>query len=109
MTRLDVSAFLAAPPAEFVSYFIGRIHVAEDGCWHWGFDRGVARAAQVGLPGSRVTSAYRVAHVLFGGRDISAPNEVIHHLCQNRSCINPRHLQLMTRTAHTRWHMEAAR
>jgi hypothetical protein len=47
--------------------------------------------------------AHRIAWVAFHCRPIPDGHEV-HHACGSRSCVNPRHLQLLTAAAHRALH-----
>lgn len=63
---------------------------SEYGCWIWTAfkDRGYGKFH---VPGLGVTYAHRVAYTMFVD-DI--PNDkVLDHLCLNRSCVNPLHLE----------------
>lgn len=87
-----------AMPAEerFWSYVPDR---PPDECWLWtgnvdayGYGRGT-------FDGKR-QFAHRFAFELAGGT--LTPGLVIDHLCRNRLCVNPAHLELVTRTENNR-------
>lgn len=46
--------------------------------------------------------ASRFTWFLFTGRDYRSKD--VHHKCQNKSCINPTHLEEWPRNKHARWH-----
>ena len=93
MAYLTASDLLPAH-AENFERFAKRV----DGqCWTWTgpMDRygyGSSRAKAAGI--RQGTSAHRVAYLLLRG-DI-APGQVIDHLCRNRWCVNPSHLEMVT-------------
>lgn len=72
---------------------------AETGCWNW------AGAVSAGSYGSiyyqgRMQKAHRVAWMLWRGQ---IPNGMdLDHLCRNRLCINPAHLEPVTRSENLR-------
>lgn len=77
----------------------------ENECWEWKgpIDKrlGYGRTSFLGKP----MTAHRVAYILAYGdylRFISKRRTCIRHLCNNRLCINPRHLALGTYTDNTR-------
>jgi hypothetical protein len=49
--------------------------------------------------------AHRVAYEDFYGVKI-APNKEIHHVCVNRTCVNPHHMVQVTRAEHRGIHTE---
>lgn len=60
-----------------------------DGCWLW---RGGLKADGYGL--HHATGAHRISYQLLVG-DIPA-GLTVDHLCRNRVCVNPSHMELVT-------------
>lgn len=81
---------------EVLARFHSRYTVAEDGdCWVW--DRLVAGNQGYGkikIKGKEYR-AHRVAYVIAHGHDVP-PDKYIDHLCRNRACVNPTHLEMVT-------------
>lgn len=73
--------------------FLAKIRIAEDGCWVWTAalnNHGYGQIYSAGKP----RKAYRVAYELFVG---PIPEGLqIDHLCRNRKCVNPAHLEAVT-------------
>lgn len=65
-----------------------RIHVAPSGCWEWTH----CRSRGYGVVKGR--GAHRVVYELFKGP--VPPGLQIDHLCRNRACVNPEHLEPVT-------------
>lgn len=80
--------------------FMVKVHIEASGCWQWtGCIDSRTGYARIGIGKHRVTGAHRVAHELFKG---PIPNGLhIDHLCRNRSCVNPEHLEAVSRR--TNW------
>lgn len=72
--------------------------VFEDGCWHWLSSRQNDGYGQFGYGGKLVT-AHRFAYIALR-EDIPALLEC-DHLCRNRGCVNPFHLELVTHKENT--------
>ena len=81
--------------------FMSHVRIADDGCWQWtGWcdSRGYAKTTAVGRKGK--DWAHRVAYQLFVG---PIPDGLtIDHLCRNTSCVNPDHLEPVTRRENIR-------
>jgi hypothetical protein len=81
-------------------------------CWEWNRSRSSqGRYPTISLPGSRKPEyAYRVAWAEANGPIPIKPcpdgsgRWEIHHLCFDRSCVNPKHLKLVTKKQHGALH-----
>src|SRR5215471_19189864 len=77
--------------------------IAESGCWIWtGYydEHGYGRVRFRG----RTTYAHRLSACAFQpGFYLSSPL-VVHHTCGVRGCVNPQHLELMSRSDHSQMH-----
>jgi hypothetical protein len=73
--------------------FISKIQQAPNGCWNWtaSIDRDGYADFSVGM---RTTRGHRFAYRYFIGE--LPPETVIDHLCRNRRCVNPTHLEAVT-------------
>jgi hypothetical protein len=83
---------------EFVR-FMGKVRVQEDGCWEWQGTRdrdGYGSFSQ----GGRSLRAHRCM-LLFVDRVIP-PGLVTDHLCRNRGCVNPSHLEAVDNSTNCR-------
>ncbi len=74
-----------------------RITISESGCWQWtgAIDASGYGRIGIGRRGEGVNYTHRVAYELFvgpipKGRDLD-------HLCRNRPCCNPEHLEAVER------------
>jgi hypothetical protein len=82
--------------------FWSRVRMTEDGCMEWtGFlDRDGYGQIGLGGRGGRSVRVHRWAYGFFVG---PIPNGlVIDHLCRNRACANPAHMEPVTVTENTR-------
>lgn len=71
-----------------------RYVILEDGCWEWTGYRNKAGYGEMGVDG-RKEKAHRVAYELVFG---PIPEGLtLDHKCRNRACINPLHLEPVTR------------
>jgi hypothetical protein len=76
------------PKERFLSYVDIKTDVE---CWEW---RGVKNSSGYGqffMPGRSKPMAHRFSYELFVGE--IPPGLVMDHLCRNKSCVNPRHLE----------------
>lgn len=64
-----------------------------DGCWEWTGARGTGGYGQVRLRGSKTTAHRAMFEAVKGAID---PELDIDHICRNRLCVNPAHLEAVT-------------
>ena len=66
----------------------------ETPCWVWHGTRGAFGHGRITY-GGRLQTAHRVYWEYHKGRKV-AKGKLLHHLCENPSCVNPDHLVEMT-------------
>lgn len=90
-----LDAFGYCDPVQFLRRFLAKAEVADSGCWQWTAcvkEHGYGWVTVAGKAGY----AHRVSYKLFNG---PIPRGlVLDHLCRNRACINPDHLEPVTNT-----------
>ncbi len=82
-----------------MQYFNERISKSPNGCWNW--DKAPTQQTSLGSGGygraridTKEIAAHRMAYMIFKG---PIPKSlVIDHLCRNRNCVNPDHLEAIT-------------
>lgn len=89
---------LRSPNADEIMKFHAR-YTKSDGCWTW---RGCLHSSGYGsfYMGRQKVSAHRLAFVIHNGE--IPDGLVIDHLCRNRSCVNPEHLEAVTQSRNVR-------
>ena len=76
----------------FLVRFMNKIDKT-DTCWNWTASKNKKGYGQVAYNG-RMYRAHRVSYGLVNGE---IPYELqIHHLCKNKGCVNPAHLEAVT-------------
>jgi len=93
---------------KFPESFRGKIAIRESGCWDWmgsrygnGYGRYLPpKDRRMATGKDQRVLAHRFAYTLaFGG----PKNEVINHLCENKACVNPEHLEDVTQSRNVRY------
>lgn len=84
-----------------VSERLARYEVDENNCHNW---TGATNYGGYGVvwDGTKTQKAHRLAYLVLVG-DIPEGAD-LHHLCENKKCINPDHVELLTRSEHVRLH-----
>ncbi len=80
-----------------VHRLLSSIKIKND-CWLW---QGQISHKGYGIIGykNRKRRAHRISYVLIGKKSLT-PGLDLHHKCRNRYCINPDHLEELTRKEH---------
>lgn len=73
---------------------LAKVIISESGCWEWTASLHSAGYGQLSYKG-RPRLAHRVSYELLVGE--IAEGLDIDHLCRNRKCVNPKHLEVVTR------------
>lgn len=80
-----------------IERFMNMVNVSESGCWEWQGSKTVGGYGQIRMIVKgrwRMVMAHRFSYEHFKSKLLEA--QVIDHLCRNRSCVNPKHLEAVT-------------
>lgn len=84
--------------ADALDRFLAKVAVRDDGCWEWTGTRLPAGYGSFWWDG-RKSYAHRFAHEAYIG---PIPEGLtIDHLCRNKWCVNPAHLEAVTQRVNT--------
>ncbi len=93
--------FVSFPLNERLSRFTGAVDI--NGCTEWLGSKNEHGYGQL-WDGKKNRSAHVVAYELASG--ISAIGKIVGHWCENRACVNPKHLALVSASENQRWHRQ---
>lgn len=97
MQKIDprLRARFASAPDRYFLRFCRKISIVESGCWNWtGSVHPKTKYGRFWIEATVDRLAHRLAYE-WSGRSIS-PDLEIDHLCRNRQCVNPDHLEMVT-------------
>jgi DNA-binding transcriptional regulator YiaG len=86
------------PTPKDIERFWSKVDIRSDGeCWNWKAGKFTEGYGEFHI-NHVVLRANRVAYVISHG---TIPNDFhVHHICSNKGCCNPNHLQALTRSEH---------
>jgi hypothetical protein len=90
---------MARPPVPKIERFLDRVTVMPDGCWHWSYPRATTGYGVLYDNDRKLYGlAHRYSYELFIG---PIPEETLDHLCRVRHCVNPAHLEPVSKGDNT--------
>lgn len=88
-----------SPP---MTRFFSRVEIAPDGCWIWiGAKNQNGYGVFMESKGRSQTSAHRVLYEWVHGVRLDR-SQVVDHLCRNKACVNPAHLEAVSQRENMR-------
>jgi len=80
---------------DIIIRFLKKIQIKDNGCWEWIASKSWKGYGQIGN-NEKIVYAHRFIFEYYYGS--ICPDLQIDHLCRNRACVNPLHLQQVSQT-----------
>jgi hypothetical protein len=74
--------------------------ISPDGCWLWTASVDAAGYGRIGISNGKYERAHRALYKIYNGE--IEDKLVLDHLCKQRSCVNPYHLEPVTQKENVR-------
>ena len=74
--------------------FMAKVSIQENGCWEWRAGVGASGYGVFTILGTNY-AAHRIAKIKIGGEGVP-PHLVCDHLCRNKTCVNPDHIEAVS-------------
>lgn len=85
----------AGPTPDYFDPLV-RVRPGSGACWQWAASTNRGGYGQFRWPSLGVIGAHRISYFLKHGKWSGRGESSIDHLCRNRACVNPAHLELVT-------------
>jgi len=87
------------PPKPAIDRIRALVSISENGCWLYAEGRASSSGYRQVLVGQKLQYAHRVTYEALVGPILEGL--VLDHLCRNRACVNPAHLEPVTQQVNT--------
>ena len=78
----------------YIERYLSRIQISNSGCWEWTAGKSSTGYAMFHWDNA-TRGAYKFIYEFFNGK--INPDQEMDHLCKNKVCVNPKHLEAVTR------------
>ena len=89
---------MTKPNLPVIERFLLKVKIIESGCWEWTASKNRKGYGQFNLH-KKIVRSQRLIYEYYYGQ--ISPDLTIDHLCRNRACVNPLHLEQVTSKVNT--------